>query len=96
MAAESLLVAQALRATGGDGSHMTVEDAISAQFADVIPGFAKPTFEYFRRTRHAAQYYDPSDGEISVEDAAWALSTAGAVVEAVTHLLATEPPATFL
>jgi hypothetical protein len=32
MAAEALLARQALRATGGDGSHMAVEDAVSAQF----------------------------------------------------------------
>ena len=29
---------QGLRATGGEGSHMTVEDAISGQFAKLIPG----------------------------------------------------------
>jgi hypothetical protein len=33
MTAESLLIRQGLRATGGDGSHMTVEDAVSAQFS---------------------------------------------------------------
>lgn len=38
MAAEALLGRQGLRATGGEGSHMTVEDAISAQFAKQIPG----------------------------------------------------------
>src|ERR1700691_4764595 len=54
MGAESLLVHQGLRATGGDGSHMTVEDAVSAQFRDDIPPSAKPTFERFRRTRHSA------------------------------------------
>ena len=32
MAAEALLAWQGMRATGGDGSHMTVEDAVSAQF----------------------------------------------------------------
>jgi hypothetical protein len=37
MAAESLLVGQGLRATGGDGSHMAVEDAVSAQFGTDIP-----------------------------------------------------------
>ncbi|TVZ07141.1 hypothetical protein EAS64_07485 [Trebonia kvetii] len=31
MAAESLLARQGLRATGGDGSHMAVEDAVVAQ-----------------------------------------------------------------
>jgi DNA-binding transcriptional ArsR family regulator len=40
-AAEALLVRQGLRATGGEGSHMTVEDAISAQYAKQISGFAK-------------------------------------------------------
>ena len=34
MAAEALLARQALRATGGDGSHMAVEDAVSALFKD--------------------------------------------------------------
>lgn len=42
------------RATGGEGSHMTVEDAVGAQFADRVAGFAKPTFERLRRTRHLA------------------------------------------
>src|SRR5215472_16799766 len=60
MAAESLLARQALRATGGDGSHMAVEDAVSAQFGAEIPAFTKPTFERLRRARHAAQYFDPS------------------------------------
>ena len=95
MAAEALLVRQGLRATGGEGSHMTVEDAVSAQFARVIPGFSKPTFERLRRTRHAAQYFDPSSAEISPDDAAWALATARAVVEAVERLLTTEPPDRF-
>jgi len=39
MAAEALLARQALRATGGDGSHMAVEDAVSAQFRAEIPAF---------------------------------------------------------
>jgi hypothetical protein len=45
MTAEALLARQALRATGGDGSHMAGEDAVSAQFRAEIPAFAKPTFE---------------------------------------------------
>ena len=44
MAAEALLIRQGLRATGGDGSHVAVEDALSAQYTRLIPGFAKPTF----------------------------------------------------
>jgi uncharacterized protein (UPF0332 family) len=95
MAAEALLVRQGLRATGGDGSHVTVEDAIGAQFAEQIPGFAKPTFEHLRRTRHAAQYFDPFSAEISADDSTWALSTARTVVEAVERLLASDPPSLF-
>jgi hypothetical protein len=95
MAAEALLIRQGLRATGGDGSHMTVEDAISAQFGSSIPGFAKPTFERLRRTRHAAQYFDPDSAEISEEDSLWALATSRAVVEAVEVLLASSPPPLF-
>lgn len=95
MAAEALLIRQGLRATGGEGSHMTVEDAISGQYAKLIPGFAKPTFERLRRTRHAAQYFDPSSAEISAEDSEWALTTSQTVVEAVERLLATDPPELF-
>ena len=95
MAAEALLIRQGLRATGGEGSHMTVEGAISAQYAKQIPGLAKPTFERLRRTRHSAQYFDPSSAEISAEDSAWALSTARTVVEAVGGLLAADPPDLF-
>jgi hypothetical protein len=32
MAAEVLLLRQGLRATGGDGSHIAVDDAVSGQF----------------------------------------------------------------
>jgi len=96
MAAEALLIRQGLRATGGEGSHMTVEDAISAQYATQIPGLAKPTFERLRRTRHSAQYFDPSSSEISADDSAWALSTARTVVEAVGQLLAVDPPDLFV
>ena len=92
MAAEALLICQGLRATGGDGSHMTVADVISAQFGSTIPEFAKPTFERLRRTRHAAQYFDPSSAEISADDSLWALGKARAVVDAVERLLATAPP----
>ena len=95
MAAEALLVRQGLRATGGEGSHVTVEDAISAQYAKQIHGLAKPTFERLRRIRHSAQYFDPSSAEISRDDVAWALSTARAVVEAVERLLETDPPELF-
>jgi len=76
MAAESLLARQGLRATGGDGSHVTVEDSVSAQFAMEIEPFAKPTFERFRRTRHAGQYFDPDAPEITADDVDWALATA--------------------
>ncbi len=88
MAAEALLGRQGLRATGGDGSHMSVEGAVSAQFAAEIPAFAKPTFERLRRTRHTAQYFDPSAAPITEPDAAWAIEKATAALSGVKALLA--------
>ena len=95
MAAESLLVRQGLRASGGDGSHVTVEDATSAQFGKDIPAFARPTFERLRRTRHAAQYFDPSAAPITTSDASWAIEKAKAALSGVKALLATSPPERF-
>lgn len=95
MAAESLLARQGLRATGGDGSHLAVEDAVSAQFGVDIPAFAKPAFERLRRTRHSAQYFDPSAAPITESDAAWAIEKATAAVSGVTALLAATPPDRF-
>lgn len=95
MAAETLLARQALRATGGDGSHMAIEDAVSAQFAVGIPAFAKPTFERFRRTRHSAQYFDPSAAPITIADASWAIEKATAALSGVKALLAASPPERF-
>lgn len=81
MSAESLLARQALRSTGGEGAHVTVENAISAQFAGEITVFAKPTFERFRRLRHAAQYFDPGQPDVTEADARWAIETAAAAVD---------------
>ena len=92
MAAEALLARQGLRPTGGDGSHMTVEDAVAAQFAVDIPEFAKPTFERFRRTRHSAQYFDPDAAPITGADASWAMAKAKSVVSGVSELLASSSP----
>jgi hypothetical protein len=80
MAVEALLARQLLRATGGDGPHMCVEDAVSAQFAADIPAFAKPTFERLRRTRHTAQYFDPAAAPVTESDAGWAIEKAAAAV----------------
>lgn len=87
MAAEALLAWRGMRATGGDGSHMTVEDAVSAQFATDIPAFAKATFERFRRTRHSAQYFDPDAAPITEPDARWAIEKAAAALVGVRRLL---------
>ena len=95
MAAEALLARQGLRATGGEGSHMSVEDAVSAQFAAVIPAFAKPTFERLRRTRHTAQYFDPSAAPITKPDAAWAIEKATAALAGARALLSATPPERF-
>lgn len=90
MAAEALLVRQGLLATGGEGSHMTVEDAISAQFAGQITGYAKATFERFRKTRHSAQYFDPSAPPLERADAEWALGISRAAVDEAAELLRAE------
>lgn len=94
-AAESLLARQGLRATGGDGSHTAVEDAVSAQFATDFPAFTKPTFERFRRTRHSAQYFDPDAAPITRLDASWAIQKATAALSGVKALLAASPPERF-
>jgi hypothetical protein len=95
MAAESLLARQALRATGGDGAHMAVEDAVSAQFGAEIPAFTKPTFERLRRARHSAQYFDPSAPPLTTSDAAWAIEKAMEALAGAKVLLATSPPERF-
>jgi hypothetical protein len=96
MAAESLLACQGLRATGGDGSHMAVEDAVAAQFSAEIQAFAKPTFERLRRVRHTAQYFDPSAAPISAADAAWAIEKAAAALSGVRELLLAASPGRFI
>ncbi len=93
--AEALLARQGLRATGGEGSHMTVEDAVSAQFAAEVPAFAKPTFERMRRTRHTAQYFDPTAAPITTEDAEWAIATATGALAGAEALLDSSPPDLF-
>jgi hypothetical protein len=95
MAAEALLARQALRATGGDGSHVALEDAVSAQFRGEIPAFTKPTFEQFRRARHSAQYFDPSAPPLTPSDAEWAIETAKKALSGVKELLAASPPERF-
>lgn len=88
MAGEALLLQQGLRATGGDGSHVTVEDAVCAQFSGEVDDFTKAIFERFRQGRHAAQYFDPSKAEKTGPDAEWALSTAARALSQTTKLIA--------
>ncbi len=80
MAAEALLIRQGLRPTNGQGAHQATEETVSAQFEARIRVFQKPTFERFRRTRHAAQYFDPTSPEITASDADWAIKTASDAV----------------
>lgn len=81
MAGEALLLLQGLRATGGDGSHVTVEDAVCAQFGSQVQDFTKAIFERFRQGRHAAQYFDPSGADKTSTDAEWALETAARALQ---------------
>lgn len=87
MAAEVLLLRQGLRATGGDGSHVAVEDGVSAQFADRITGFSKVRFERIRQGRHASQYFDPARPEKTDDDARWAMELADEVLTATRELV---------
>ena len=86
MAADSLLALQCLRATGGDGWHKTLEDAISAQFGDEIPSFSKPKFEQFRQMRNASQYPDSGSPELTDGDARWAVGLADDAVSGAQNL----------
>lgn len=95
MAAEALLACQGLRATSGEGSHMVVEDAVSAQFAEAVSAFAKPTFERFRRTRHSAQYFDPEAAPITREDASWAIEKGSEALAGVRAVLKDSRPGRF-
>lgn len=95
ISAEALLACQGLRATGGDGAHVTVEDAVSAQFASAIPAFAKPTFERFRRGRHGAQYFDPGVAAVTEADASWAIEKAAGALAGARRILEDEPPGRF-
>lgn len=95
ISAEALIACQGLRATGGDGAHVTVEDVVAAQFGIAIPAFAKPTFERFRRGRHGAQYFDPSVAAISKADASWAIEKAASALAGARRILADEPPSRF-
>jgi hypothetical protein len=88
-------LSQGLFATGGDGSSMAVEDAVSAQFGTDISAFAKPAFERLRRTRHAAQYFDPTAAPITKSDASWAIEKATAALSGAKALLAASPPERF-
>ncbi len=95
MAAEALLARQGLRATGGNGSHITVENAVSAQFSTDIPAFGKATFTRLRRTRHSAQYLDLTAAPITERDASWAIGKAATALAEVNALLASSPPGRF-
>lgn len=74
---------------------MAVEDAVSAQFAAEIPAFAKPIFERLRRTRHSAQYFDPSAAPISKPDAEWAIAKATEALAGAKNVLSAAPPGRF-
>jgi hypothetical protein len=87
MAAEVLLLRQGLRATGGDGSHIAVEDAVSGQFAGEIGGFSKVRFERMRQGRHASQYFDPARPEKTGDDARWAVDLADGAIASTAALL---------
>ena len=80
-----------------DAYRMAAESLLARQGlrATDIPAFAKPTFERLRRTRHAAQYFDPSAPPIIKADASWAIGKATEALSGVKMLLAGSPPGRF-
>jgi len=58
------------------------------QVAGEIAAFAKPTFERIRRTRHTAQYFDPSAAPITRPDAVWAIEKSRQAIAGVLALFA--------
>jgi len=69
--------------------------AVSAQFGAEILAFTKPTFERLRRSRHAAQYFDPSAAPLTESDATWAIGKAKDALSGVKALLTATPPGRF-
>ena len=55
----------------------------------------QPTFGRFRRTRHTAQYFDPSAAPITKRDAGWAIEKATPALAGAQALLAATPPERF-
>ena len=66
---------------------MTVENAVSNQFASEISALAKPIFERFRRMRHSAQYFDPDAPEITADDAVWAMGVARSALQGTRRII---------
>ena len=92
MAAESLLARQCLRATGSEGSHRTVEEAVSCQFGNEISAFSKPNFEQFRQMRNASQYPDFESPEVTDGDAQWAVGLADDALSGAQGLMSSGGP----
>jgi hypothetical protein len=87
MGAEVLLLRQGLRATGGEGSHVVVEDAVSAQFSDRISGYSKVRFERMRQGSTCVAVFRPVPAGEDDDDARWALELAEEVLAATRELL---------
>jgi hypothetical protein len=64
-----------------------VEDAVCAQFKDVVVAFNKPTYGQLRIGRNQAQYFDPSVPDKTESDAQWVLSMVQSVPSEVRQLI---------
>lgn len=74
----ALLEAQGLRATSR-GGHVTVRDALVAQFASLTGGDALRSFDRLRRRRNDIEYPDGDSG-VDVDEVDEALERADAIV----------------
>ena len=95
MTAEALLARQALRATGGDGSIWQWRMPCRRNSERKSRHSPSPTFERLRRSRHAAQCFDPSAAPLTESDARWAIGKAKDALSGVKALLTATPPGRF-
>lgn len=87
-ACTALLEHQGLRPTDqGRGSHIAVQDAVTAQFNGPDQPLPFGSYSRFRHRRRTAQYPGPNDAPITPPDAKEGIETATAIVEGARRLL---------
>lgn len=91
MAAEALLLRQGLRATGGVGSHVTVEDAVGAQFRRGHPCVREAHVRAHAPHAAPGPVLRPAAPPVETGDAEWAIGISNDAVDATRYVLDTDP-----